>query len=250
MDLFYPELAVQIGAYCFRAGVRIMAVSCRDSSFDWAKIRFTEQMEDAVSLSNMDEVTILMGYNGGLKPVFTGYVTDGFAQAGGANELLAKDAAIKLETVTVSNTFINVQPQEIVEYCCRRAELECRLPTTQYPRRSYVAMNENALQVIEHLGVSWGISPSVFCRNGILHWNAPAEQTRLYVFEYGRNIISLTRESGYRCLETVATPFIRHSDRIGINHPQLSGSFIVYKVVFSSTEQGFLRTRIYFKETE
>lgn len=248
MDLFYPELAVQLGSYCLQSGVKMMVVSCQDSSFDWAKIQFTEQLQEAVTLVKMDEVTVSMGYDGEFSPVFTGYLTNDFALSDGANELLAKDAAIKLEEIIVSNTFVDVQPSEIVEYCCRQAGLEYKLPPTQYPQRSYPVMSENALKVIGGLGAIWGIAPLVYLRNGVLHWDVPTEQTQIYVFEYSLNIISLTKDAGYWCLETVSTPFIRHSDRIGVKHPELTGTFTVYKVIFSSNEQNFVRTQIYFKE--
>lgn len=249
MDLFYPELLVQLGSYSFTSGIKVLVVSCQYSSFDWAKIQFTEQLGEAVTLSKMDEVTISMGYDGEFWPVFTGYATADFALSDNAGELLAKDAAIKLEEIIISSTFIDVQPCEIVEYCCQQAELTAKLPETQYQQRSYPIMGENALKVIEGLGAAWGITPLVYLREGILHWDVEPEQTQLYTFEYCKNIISLSKESGYWCLETVSTPFVRHSDKIGVKHPDLTGTFTVYKVEFISTEQGFLRTQIYFKES-
>lgn len=248
MDLFYPEMAVQLGSYCFQAGVQLEVVSCQDSSYDWAKVCFTEQLGEAVTLARMDEVVISLGYDGELQPVFEGYVVNDFTLSESTNELLCKDAAIKLEEVFINNTFTDVQPSEVIEYCCLLAELPAKLSAAQYQQRNLPVFGVSALQVVAGVGSTWGITPLMYCRNGILHWDTPPDQTKLYIFEYAKNVIALTKDAGYWCLETVSTPFIRHSDQFGLQHPTLTGTFTVYKVVFSSTSEGFLRTLIYFKE--
>lgn len=63
---------------------------------------------------------------------------------------------------------------------------------------------------------------------------------------YGVNIIALTRSGGSWELETVSAPFVRHSHKISVKHPKVSGEFEVSKVVSSTSENGFIRTKIYF----
>lgn len=41
-------------------------------------------------------------------------------------------------------------------------------------------------------------------------------------------------------------PFVRHSHKISVKHPKVSGEFEVSKVVSSTSENGFIRTKIYF----
>ena len=43
-------------------------------------------------------------------------------------------------------------------------------------------------------------------------------------------------------LETVSAPFVRHSHKISVKHPKVSGEFEVSKVVSSTSENGFIRT--------
>ena len=69
---------------------------------------------------------------------------------------------------------------------------------------------------------------------------------KTYIFEYGVNIIALTRSGGSWELETVSAPFVRHSHKISVKHPKVSGEFEVSKVVSSTSENGFIRTKIYF----
>ena len=66
------------------------------------------------------------------------------------------------------------------------------------------------------------------------------------MLEYGNNIISLTRERGLWKLETVALPDLHHSCQIKVVHPEISGVFYVDKVIFSSDDRGFVRTKIFF----
>jgi hypothetical protein len=44
------------------------------------------------------------------------------------------------------------------------------------------------------------------------------EQEKVYTFEYGVNILGLTRAGGEWELETVSAPFVKHSHEIVVNH--------------------------------
>lgn len=65
-------------------------------------------------------------------------------------------------------------------------------------------------------------------------------------FQYGINILGLTRAGGVWELETVSAPFVKHSHNINVIHPQVSGEFEVKKVVSATNDSGFIRTKIYF----
>lgn len=47
-------------------------------------------------------------------------------------------------------------------------------------------------------------------------------------------------------LETVSAPFVKHSHKINLIHPQISGEQEVLKVVSTTNDSGFIRTYIYF----
>ena len=68
----------------------------------------------------------------------------------------------------------------------------------------------------------------------------------VYTFERGVNILNLRRAGGVWELETVSAPFIKHSHKINLIHPQVSGEVEVSKVVSKTNDSGFIRTYIYF----
>jgi len=80
----------------------------------------------------------------------------------------------------------------------------------------------------------------------VFYWDEKPAQQKVYTFEYGVNIISLNRTGGVWELETVSAPFVRHSHKINLIHPRISGEFEVSKVVSTTNDSGFIRTYIYF----
>ena len=62
----------------------------------------------------------------------------------------------------------------------------------------------------------------------------------------GRNILSLARRGNLWDLETVSAPFVRHSHRIQVSHPRISGEVEVVRVRHLTNDEGFIRTHIYF----
>ena len=50
-ELFYPETEVSIGNYVFSKGVELEAYSSKDSYYDWAKIRFTQEFQPKISIT-------------------------------------------------------------------------------------------------------------------------------------------------------------------------------------------------------
>ena len=49
-ELFYPEISVAIGSYALQKGVEVEVYSDQNSYFDWAKIRFTPQFQENISV--------------------------------------------------------------------------------------------------------------------------------------------------------------------------------------------------------
>lgn len=78
------------------------------------------------------------------------------------------------------------------------------------------------------------------------YWDEKPEQKKVYTFEHGVNILNLRRAGGVWELETVSAPFIKHSHKINLIHPQVSGEVEVSKVVSKTNDSGFIRTYIYF----
>lgn len=55
MELFYPGIGVQIGAYSIKKGIETRPVQDAESYFDWAKIRFTDPLPDPDWVSKGEE---------------------------------------------------------------------------------------------------------------------------------------------------------------------------------------------------
>ena len=248
MELFYPGIGVQIGAYSIKKGIEIETCSDAESYFDWAKIRFTDPYQTQIGITKGDEMSIYLGYSGIMEEVFTGYVSSPYNQAQGKNEILAKDEMQRLEEVTISETFLDVTPQEIVRYLLEVVGISnFQISQEVYqPKKVVPVAQKNGIQVLEEIRRLWQIQKRFYFSGGVFYWCTDPEQKQTYLFEYGSNIIRLERSMGSWELETVSMPFIHHSQTIKIIHPAYTGSALVKKVLFKTNDAGFIRTYITF----
>lgn len=244
-DFFYPEIQVDIGNYTFKKGIEVEVISTKDSYFDWAKVRFTKGFNQKITLKKYDEIKILIGYNQNLNEVFTGYL----AKSGAAkNEVVFKDKMILLERTTITNTFLNVIPQELIKYLLDKAGIKnYKLSEEFYPsKKQFPVYEKNLISLLNEINTNWNIENKFFFQNDVFYWGSKAEQKYKYTFEYAKNIISLEKINDEWELTTVSIPLIKHGDVIGIDHYQISGDFVVNKIIFTTTQDGFIRTKIYF----
>lgn len=248
MELFYPGIGVQIGAYSIKKGIEIETCSDAESYFDWAKIRFTDPYQTQIGIAKGDEMSIYLGYSGIMEEVFTGYVSSPYNRAQGKNEILAKDEMQRLEGVTISETFLDVTPQEIVRYLLEVAGISnFQISQEVYqPKKVVPVAQKNGIQVLEEIRRLWQIQKRFYFSGGVFYWCTNPEQKQTYLFEYGFNIIRLERSMGSWELETVSMPFIHHSQTIKVIHPAYTGSALVKKVLFKTNDAGFIRTYITF----
>lgn len=247
-ELYYPQIEARVGSYCFDQGVEIEVFSSQDSYFDWAKVRFTEQYQPKISLNKKDPAVINLGYSNSFEEVFSGYVAQGYDGGGFANEVNLKDDMLLLEETTINNTFLNTTPQEMISYFLSQAGVtKMKLSSQGYSERKQVPIRKmNVIQAINAVHAAWGIKKKFFFSGGVFYWGERPEQKKVYAFEYGVNILGLTRAGGVWELETVSAPFVKHSHNINVIHPQVSGEFEVKKVVSATNDSGFIRTKIYF----
>ncbi len=248
IELYYPQIAVQAGGYTFDKGIEIEIYSARSSYFDWAKIRFTEQFRPKISLARKAPSSIQMGYNSLLDEVFSGFVSKKYDGGAYINEVDLKDEMLLLEETIINDTFLNTTPQEMISYFLAQAGLsKMKLASKSYPRRKMLPIREQSVvQAINTVNAAWGLKVPFFFSGGTFYWDEKPEQSKIYTFEYGVNIISLTRAGGVWELETVSAPFVKHSHKINVIHPQISGEQEVLKVVSTTNDSGFIRTYIYF----
>lgn len=159
-----------------------------------------------------------------------------------------KDEMLLLEETQINNTFLDTTPQEMISYFLAQAGLsKMKLSATGYPERKRLPIRQmNVIEAINAVHAAWNIKQPFFFSGGVFYWGEKPEQEKTYIFEYGVNIIALTRVGGAWELETVSAPFVRHSHKISVKHPKVSGEFEVAKVVSATNDDGFIRTKIYF----
>ena len=248
IELFYPQIAARAGPYSFDKGIELELYSSKASYFDWAKIRFTEQYEPKISLAKKDPAAIELGYNGVMDEVFTGFVSKPYNAGGFVNEITLKDEMLLLEETKINDTFLDTTPQEMLTYFLGKAGIsKMKLSSKGYPKRKRLPIREQSvIEAINTVHAAWGIKKRFFFSGGVFYWDEKPEQPKVYTFEYGVNIIALSRPGGVWELETVSAPFVRHSHKINVIHPKVSGEVEVSKVVSMTNDNGFIRTKIYF----
>ena len=248
LELFYPQIAAQAGPYKLDQGIEFEIFSAKSSYFDWAKIRFTEGFQPEISLARKDPAAIGLGYDGIMEEVFTGFVSHPYNYGGGVDEITLKDEMLLLEDTQINNTFLDTTPQEVISYILTQAGVGKRKLSAQgYPTRKKLPIRQmSGVQAINAVNAAWNLKKRFFFSGGVFYWDEKPEQQKVYTFEYGVNIINLVRFGGVWELETVSAPFIRHSHKINVIHPKISGEQEVTKVVSSINDDGFIRTKIYF----
>ena len=134
------------------------------------------------------------------------------------------------------------------EMCIRdRAGLsKMKLSSKTYPTRKMLPIRrQTAVQAINTVNAAWGLRVPFFFSGGVFYWDEKPEQKKVYTFERGVNILNLRRAGGVWELETVSAPFIKHSHKINLIHPQVSGEVEVSKVdVYKRQVQSLLEEHL------
>lgn len=245
IDFFYPTMNVTIGNYSFNEGILFDVYSAKESYFDWAKVTFTEKITEIINMNRMDRVHIELGYLEDTRTIFRGYVDKSLKK-----EINCKDEMLKLQQIRITETFLNTDPVEIIMYGLAKAGVaDMRMPLKNFIRKpKFSVANKNIIELINLVHQAWGINERFFFTpEGTFCWGVLPEQSQVYEFEYGLNVMTLEYDEGLWVLTTVAAPFIRHSQKIAVVHPKVSGEFEAEKVHYYVTEKGFPRTEIYFK---
>lgn len=244
-EFFYPKIEVKIGEYVFNKGIECEVVSSQDLYFDWAKVKFTHKFNQKFTFKKYDPIKVLFGYDNDLKEIFSGYL----AKSGESkNEVIFKDSMLLLEQTKVTNTFLDVTPQELIGYCLEKAGMhKYKLSEQYYQRKKQVPVYEkNIISIFNEINTNWNINNKFFFQNNTFYWGCEPEQDKKYKFEYAKNIIELKKTNIEWELSTVSVPFIKHSDVIYVEHPHISGDFKVKRIIFTTDADGFIRTKIYF----
>ena len=210
------------------------------------------------------EIELYIGYSGERSwKVFSGYVYEPRAP-----RFLCKDEALKLFKTEVIQTFLDVTPQDVINFGLKKAGItQMELDSKAYPKKDrFVAAGENVSDLVRRVNTTWKIYNDWYFKEKKFYWKpfTPVPGP-VYSYRFEENILDLTfttdREpygqrkvgstSSSGKLLTVVSPFINHGQEIEIIWPEIKATrFIVEAVKHFMNDVGALRTEIHFRELE
>lgn len=247
IEYFYPKVKVNINGLSLNKGFSIEVVSSKNTVYDYAKITFTKELLDKINVKKNDECTILFGYSENLESIFQGSVVKDFNESSDKCSIQLKDDMLKLERTIITDTYMNAVPQEIISNVCLKADIQdLSLDTQTYASKTVPIQSMNDIKVIKHINSLWRLNHNFYMQSGRFFWGSSENQKEIAVFNYGSNILSLKKIAGLWEMQTASVPFLKHSNKIRINHPLVSGDYEISKIVFKVNDQGFVRSLIQF----
>ena len=78
---------------------------------------------------------------------------------------------------------------------------------------------------------AWGIKNPFFFQKKVFYWGTKEEQKEIYVLEEGETILSLNKYGDLWEAETIAIPWIHHSQEVEVQHSKYSGIVTVEKTI-------------------
>ncbi len=240
MDLFNPLIKIKIANYELNAGAEAEITSSQESYSDFAKVLITENLLKQMSLNKGDFVDIEIGYEEQYFNVFSGDIT-----YINSNILTCSDDMKRLEKTFITKTFVDCVPQEVINYCLNQAQISAKEISSENfsVRASLPIAKQNCVDVLKFLNKLYKVKYKFFFDKRVFHWGDKTPGEKIYNFAYLENIINLKYENGW-VLETVVSPFIKHSDLISIEHPKITGIKEVKKVKHTF-QNGYTRSFIY-----
>lgn len=220
-----PQSEAYIGPWKTQKIHEIKVISSRNNPIDLASIQIPSAGVAIDAITKGMPVNIFMGYREhGLWPVFSGVVDD--VNWGEIVTIRAKDGMQFLKETMITQTFVDVQPREIMRFCLTKAQVsQYEISMEELPRKHYfVAAGQNVLQVQKLLNQTWGLDWEFYREpEGEIIFKPWKETARhknsqpVVYLEYGKNLLDLKTtdyESG--SLRTFLLPMLRHGHVLSI----------------------------------
>lgn len=110
----------------------------------------------------------------------------------------------------------------------------------------FVIDRKSGINTIAEVNSSWGIKNPFFFQKKVFYWGTKEEQKEIYVLEEGETILSLNKYGDLWEAETIAIPWIHHSQEVEVQHSKYSGIVTVEKTIVRSDDTGAVHMYIYF----
>ena len=247
IEYFYPEVKIIIGTQAFSKGISLQMVSSKKKVYDYAKITFTPILLDKINVKKDMTSEIWFGYSSKLEKIFTGTVWKEPAESEDKTCVQLRDNMSKLNSIIISDTYVAASPQDIIKDVLLKAGISNYiLDTTNYPTKTLSIHSMNGIKAIELVNTYWKLDHQPYMLLDTFAWGQSPKQSEIALFEYGSNILNLTKTNGQWQLETASVPFLKHSTKIRVQHPLINGDFELNKILFAVNDQGFVRSTLYF----
>lgn len=244
--LITPRFRVTVGKYQLTDGMEVECFSSNESHMDWCRVELTTKLQGVLKFEDMDEAVVELGYGNDYDTLINGYV-----RCSGADywkEIMIKDDMMKLEKVTIKATFIDCTPQDVIRYVLTCAGIENYVLSDENfgKKDTFVVDKRSGINTIAEVNSSWGISKSYFFQDKVFYWGTLKGQEERYVLEEGQTILSLNKYGELWEAETIAIPWIHHSQKVEVRHNKYSGTVEVEKTIVRSDDTGAVHMYIYF----
>lgn len=244
--LISPEFRVTVGEYQMGDGIEVECFSSKGSHMDWCRVELSPQLRGALEFKDMDEASVELGYGDDFDILIEGY-----ARCGGTDywkEIMIKDDMMKLDRVAIKASFVDCEPQDVIRYVLACAGIgDYVLSDGNYGKKPlFVIDRKSGINTIAEVNSSWGIKNPFFFQKKVFYWGTKEEQEELYVLEEGETILSLNKYGDLWEAETIAIPWIHHSQEVEVQHSKYSGIVTVEKTIVRSDDTGAVHMYIYF----
>lgn len=236
-----------VGSYVITSGIEVECFSSKESHMDWCRMELSPELQGYIQLKDMDEASVELGYDDDFDCLLDGYVR--CEKEDYWKEVMIKDDLMKLERVSIKATFIDCEPQDIIRYVLVCAGIEDYVLSEEYygKRNRLVIDKRNGLQAIAEVNSVWNLNLPFFFQNKVFYWGTKQGQDEMYVIEEGETVLSLNKFGSLWEAETVAIPWIHHSQQVEIRHSKFSGTVEVAKTIIRSDDTGAVQMYIYFE---
>ncbi len=247
--LIAPEFRVTVGSYIITNGIEVECFSSKESHIDWCRVELSPQLQGCVPYKDMDEAKVELGYDGDYDLLIAGYARCESEKGDYWKEIMIKDDLMKLERVEIKASFIDCEPQDVVRYVLACAGIEdYMLSENHYGKRDRLVIDRrNGIQTLADINSSWGISIPFYFRNRIFCWGAERDQNDIYVLAENETILSLGKYGSLWEAETIAIPWIHHSQQVEVRHSKYEGTVEVQKTIIRSDDTGAVHMFVYFE---
>lgn len=161
---------------------------------------------------------------------------------------MIKDDMMKLDRVTIKASFVDCEPQDVIRYVLACAGIEDYvLSDEHYGKKDlFVIDRKSGINTIAEVNSSWGIKNPFFFQKKVFYWGTKEDQKEMYVLEEGETILALNKYGDLWEAETIAIPWIHHSQEVEVQHSKYSGIVTVEKTIVRSDDTGAVHMYIYF----